>query len=203
MSESITTDDDFTRSAGRQLAIYALIAVGGVAALMWALSIAASFTSSGAQTTGAVDAATQSITIAFTEEPPQLDSTLATDQSSGMVLAHVMEGLLRYDTHNEIAPGVAERWEITPEGATFWLRPDARWSDGAPVTAHDFEFAWKLALDPKRASEYAFIFYPIRNAEAANRGDVPLAEVGVRACGSSRTGRRRRTTRACPRCRAT
>ena len=70
-------------------------------------------------------------------------------------------------------PGVAERWEIRDNGATFWIREEAKWSDGEPVTAHDFEFAWKRVLDPETAAEYAFILYPIKNAEAVNQGDLP------------------------------
>ena len=92
-----------------------------------------------------------------------------------------MEGLIAYDNNDQLAPGVAERWEINDDGATFWIREEAKWSDGQPVTAHDFEFAWRRVLDPATASEYAFILYPIKNAEAVNRGDLPKEMIGVRA----------------------
>lgn len=121
--------------------------------------------------------------IAMGEEPPQLDSTRATDQVSIFVLGHVMEGLTRYGRGGEIVPGVAERWELRERGATFHLRPDALWADGKPVTAHDFVFAWRTAVDPKTASEYAFILYPVRNAEAIASGRLPPAALGVRAAG--------------------
>ncbi len=129
----------------------------------------------------AVDFDSQSITIALAQEPPQLNSMKATDQVSVLVLGHVMEGLTRYDRRGNIIPGVAEKWELTDEVATFWLRKDALWSDGVPVTAHDFVFAWRNALDPKTASEYSFILYPIRNAEAINKGELPATELGVTA----------------------
>ncbi|MEC8428042.1 MAG: peptide ABC transporter substrate-binding protein, partial [Pseudomonadota bacterium] len=74
-----------------------------------------------------------------------------------------------------------ERWELREDGATFWLREDARWSNGKPVTAHDFVFAWRKVVDPANASEYAFILYPITNAQAINEGELPLSELGVRA----------------------
>ncbi len=119
--------------------------------------------------------------LAMAEEPPQLDSTRATDQVSNFVLGHVMEGLTRYGKSGEIVPGVAERWELGERRAVFHLRADARWADGKPVTAHDFVFAWRTAVDPKTASEYAFILYPVKNAEAVNAGKLPTSALGVRA----------------------
>ncbi len=115
------------------------------------------------------------------EEPPQLDSTRATDQVSNWVLGHVMEGLTRYGRGGEIVPGVAQSWELGETRATFHLRPDARWSDGSPVTAQDFVFGWRTAVDPKTASEYAFILYPVKHAEAISQGKLPVSALGVRA----------------------
>ena len=130
---------------------------------------------------GAVDAAAGTITVALQYEPPQLDSTQTTDGTSMFVLGHVMEGLLRYGPHNRLVPGVAKSWEITRDHAVFHLRADARWSDGGPVTAQDFVFAWRKAVDPATASQYAFIMYPINNAEAINKGKLPVTALGVRA----------------------
>jgi oligopeptide transport system substrate-binding protein len=119
--------------------------------------------------------------LAFSEDPPQLDSTRSTDQVSIRVLGWVMEGLTRYGRSGEIVPGVAERWELGERRAVFHLREGARWADGKPVTAHDFVFAWRTAVDPKTASEYAFILYPVKNAEAVSAGKLPPAALGVRA----------------------
>ncbi len=157
--------------------LFALAALVGVGLLMLGLSWA-SGTGGGGK---GVDAATGTVTLVLSTEPPQLDSTLTTDTISGMVLGHVMEGLLRPDQNNELAGGAAERWEITDTGATFWLRPNARWSDGKPVTAHDFVFAWRRAVDPATASGYASILFGIRNAEAINKGQLPLTALGVKA----------------------
>ena len=126
-----------------------------------------------------VDYDSQTITIALAQEPPQLNSMKATDTVSIMVLGHVMEGLVRYDRRGNVVPGVAERWELNDKGATFWLRKDALWSDGQPVTAHDFVFAWQNALRPVTASEYAFILYPIKNAEAINTGQMEPETLGA------------------------
>jgi oligopeptide transport system substrate-binding protein len=100
---------------------------------------------------------------------------------SGFVLGHVMEGLLRYDEHNRLVAGVAQHWDIEPDGAVFTLRDDARWSDGEPVTAHDFVFAWRKALDPATASQYAFILFALENGEAINNGELPPESLGAEA----------------------
>ena len=153
------------------------LAVGGVAALgalLWAL---AQWNEGGAG--DAVDAATGTVTLALSEEPPQLDSTRGTDSVSFRILGHVMEGLLRYNADNELVGGMAQSWEIGDLAATFRLRPDARWSDGTPVTAHDFVFSWRKVVDPTNASQYAFILYGIENAEAINRGELPVDALGA------------------------
>lgn len=169
-------------SAGRQLLLIALGSILGIGLLMVGLSWASSL-AGGTRAGKGVDPATGTVTLALADEPPQMDSSRSTDGISGMVLGHVMEGLIRNDAQGHPAPGVAERWEITDTGATFWLRADARWSDGKPVTAHDFVFAWRTAVDPKTASEYAAIFFPIRNAEAISKGKAPVSSLGVQALG--------------------
>ena len=182
MSGSRNDQDGFNRSAGRQLLLIAVASVVGIALLMLGLSWASSLVG-GARIGKGIDAKTGTVTLALADEPPQLDSTRSTDGLSNMVLGHVTEGLIRNGEGGELAPGVAERWEITETGATFWLRPDARWSDGKPVTAHDFVFAWRKTVDPKTASEYATIFFGIKNAEAINKGLMPLTSLGVQALG--------------------
>jgi len=182
MSEVITdSGDSFTRAAGRQLFLLALFGIVGFIALAVLLGWLSKVTSGGDTLSEAVDPVTRTITLAIGSEPPQLDSTRATDQVSGFVLGHVMESLLRRGHGTKLLPGVAERWDITNTGATFWLRDTARWSDGKPVTAHDFVFAWRKIVDPANASEYAFFLYPLKNAEAITRGDMPIESLGVRA----------------------
>jgi oligopeptide transport system substrate-binding protein len=172
-----------SRAAIRQLILLGAVAVVGFIALMGALAWASSLTGGGAAARGADDVEARTITLALAQEPPQLDSTRATDQVSFFILGHTTEGLLRYDASNRLVAGVAERWDIRPDGATFWLRDNARWSDGQPVTAHDFVFAWRKVVDPANASEYAFIMYYLKNAEAINSGKMPPERLGVRAAG--------------------
>jgi oligopeptide transport system substrate-binding protein len=175
--------DPMSRAALRQLAMLAVAGTLGFAVLMVALAWAASLTGGGGAALPAIDAATKTVTTNIRDEPPQLDTTRMTDTYSGMIAGHVMEGLLRYGPRGELAPGVAERWDVRTDGATFWLRQNALWSDGKPVTAHDFVFAWQTAVDPATASQYAFIFYVIKNGEAINRGDLPREALGARAEG--------------------
>ena len=129
----------------------------------------------------AVDVEGNSISILIREEPPQLDSSRATDAVSGMVLGHVMEGLVRMGMDGRIEGAVAKDWEVTPTTATFWLRNDAKWSDGRPVTAADFIFSWQTALKPETGSEYAFLLFAIKNAEAINTGALPPSALGLSA----------------------
>ena len=111
------------------------------------------------------------------DEPPSLDPQLATDTVSFTIIGATYEGLVRQDPNGEIreGSGMAESWEVSEDGLTytFHLR-DAQWSDGKPVTANDFAFAWKRAMDPRTASQYAYIVYPYikgGDAVAAACGD--------------------------------
>jgi oligopeptide transport system substrate-binding protein len=168
-------------TAAKQLLWMGLAAVAAFVALLFLLGWAAARTGGGQVAGNAIDVAGASITLAYPYEPPQLDGTRATDVTSSFVLGHIMEGLLRLDEHGAIVPAVAESWEIGANSATFRLREAAVWSDGKPVTAHDFVFAWRKVVDPATASEYAFIMFAVRNAEAINRGDMPVDRLGVRA----------------------
>ena len=173
--------DPMSRLAVRQVLWLGAVCTVGFIALMAALAWASSVTGGSSVARQAIDFETRTITSALSQEPPQLDSTRSTDQVSFFILGHVMEGLLRYDANDRLVPGVAKRWDIRSDGATFWLREDARWSDGRPVTAHDFVFAWRKVVDPANASEYAFILYYLKNAEAVNSMEMPVDRLGVRA----------------------
>jgi oligopeptide transport system substrate-binding protein len=132
-------------------------------------------------TTG-VDFQRKAISFNFLDEPKTLDSQKATDEISIMVQTHTSEGLTRMDPKNNPMPGIAESWVMkSPTEYIFKLRPQAVWMDGKPVTAHDFIYGWKRALDPKTASEYASILYPLKNARDINAGKKPLDDLGVKA----------------------
>jgi oligopeptide transport system substrate-binding protein len=181
MTEINTGSDSLSRAAIKQIVWLTAAAIVGFVALMAVLSWASNLTGGGAETLPAVDYKKGAITLILGDEPPQMDTTRSTDQISFFILGHVTEGLIRYDEKNRLVPGVAERWEIRADGATFWLRENALWSDGKPVTAHDFVFAWQTVVDPRTASQYAFITYSVKNAEAINTGKMSRDKLGVRA----------------------
>ena len=118
-------------------------------------------------------------------EPPSLDPQISTDMISGWILNNIYEGLVRVDKDGKIkqGSGLAESWKVNEDKTvyTFTLR-DAQWSDGTPITAGDFEYTWKRALDPQVASQYADLFYHIKGGEDFNKGKTPDAsQVGVKA----------------------
>ena len=180
-SKSTSNSNTHSNSLSRQLGLYFVLAIVFVAGLLLALNQLAGLMGTATQEAQAVDFANNSISAVLREEPPQLDSSKATDSTSGLVLGHIMEGLLRMDLQDRLSPAIAERWEVTPTHATFWLRKDAKWSDGKPISAADFIFAWQLALKPETGSEYASLLYPIENAEAINTGKLPASALGVSA----------------------
>jgi len=116
-------------------------------------------------------------------EPVNLDTAKYIDDSSVKIINNVMEGLMRLDADNRPQPAIAADFpEISPDRKTYVFKlREAYWSDGEPVTAHDFEYAWKRALNPQTKNKYAYIFYPILNAEEYHTGKVKAGSVGVQA----------------------
>ena len=126
-------------------------------------------------------AAQQVIRLAVQADPRTLDPTRNGDLIAGLVIHHCFEGLLR-DREGTLVPGIAESWEISQDGKTytFHLR-DAKWTDGKPVTAGDFEYSWKRVLDPEVGAGYAYIFYCIKGAEDRYKGNAKPEDIGVTA----------------------
>jgi len=117
-------------------------------------------------------------------EPESLDPAIITAQADGRIVTSLFEGLTARNEKGEIIPGVAESWEISPDGKTytFHLRKNAKWSNGDPVKAPDFVYSWKRALLPETASKYSSQLYFIRNAEEFNTGKIKdFSAVGVKA----------------------
>lgn len=122
---------------------------------------------------------------ALEAEPATLDPAKSTAIPESLIELQIFEGLTRLDAHDQPIPGVAEKWEISPDGmkCLFYLRSNAKWSNGEPVTAQDFEFAWKRVLSPEVASENAYMLFPIKNAQAYNERQATADQVGVKAIG--------------------
>ena len=117
-------------------------------------------------------------------EPFTLDPNLSDAQWEDTIIGDMMMGLTTEDSKARPVPGMAESWQTSPDGLTwtFHLR-DAQWSDGAPVTAEDFLYAWRRLLDPKMAASYAYFSYIIKNAQPISGGHMPASALGARALG--------------------
>ena len=118
-------------------------------------------------------------------EPQSLDPHKATAVADGKIISTLLEGLVRPDPRDEskVLPGAAEHWEHDAEAREwiFRLRRDNTWSDGTPLTAHDFEYAYQRLLHPQFGGKYAEMLYPLQQAEAYNHGSARWEDVGVKA----------------------
>jgi oligopeptide transport system substrate-binding protein len=120
-------------------------------------------------------------------EPPSLDPGRATDVTSANVLNALMDPLVKLGSDLEPTPSVAERWEVSDDGltVTFHLRSDAKWTNGDPLTAEDFEYSWKRTVSPELAADYAYQFYGIKGVQeyngCAKNCDALRDKVGVTA----------------------
>ena len=116
--------------------------------------------------------------------PLTLDPGLVGDVGSGAIIDQLFSGLVELTPDLDVVPEVARTWEVLEGGQkyVFHLRDDVHWSDGTPLTAGDFEFAWKRALDPELGSRSASLLYVIKGARAYHHGHVSTPQdVGVRA----------------------
>lgn len=116
-------------------------------------------------------------------EPGSLDPGLATGTHDSWILQHIFEGLMKYNEKGEVVPAMAESYDVSDDGITytFHLKDGVKWSNGDPVTAGDFEFAWKRVLDPELASEYSYQLYYLKGGEEYNTGKGTVDDVGVKA----------------------
>jgi oligopeptide transport system substrate-binding protein len=117
-------------------------------------------------------------------EPETLDNALSTGDHDDNIIGDLMVGLVTEDRQARPVPGMATEWTTSPDGLTwrFKLR-EAVWSDGVPVTAEDFVFAWRRLVDPATAAPYAYYIYLIKNAQAINSGKMPGSTLGITAVG--------------------
>ncbi len=116
-------------------------------------------------------------------DPATLDPHKTSTVAESRLLRDLFEGLVAEDANGEIIPGSAQSWEISDDGLTytFHMREDARWSNGDPVTAGDFVFAFQRIMNPATAAGYASVLFPILNAEAVTKGELSAEDLGVAA----------------------
>ncbi|PGZ07042.1 peptide ABC transporter substrate-binding protein [Bacillus cereus] len=116
-------------------------------------------------------------------EIPSMDASLASDSASSTALNNTMEGLYRTGKDQKRMPGVAEDVQKLDDGKKyiFKLRKDAKWSNGEPVTAKDFVYSWKRAVNPDTKATYSYIMFDIKNAEKIHKRELPADQLGVKA----------------------
>ncbi|AYG66914.1 MULTISPECIES: peptide ABC transporter substrate-binding protein [unclassified Rhizobium] len=117
-------------------------------------------------------------------DPTSLDPQKISGDWENRIDGDIFEGLVTEDPKDNPIPGQAESWTISPDQKvyTFKLRDGIKWSDGHPVTAQDFVFAFQRLMDPKTAAQYAYLQYTIKNAEKINKGEIKdPTQLGVKA----------------------
>lgn len=116
-------------------------------------------------------------------EPNSLDPHIAQGNTAGAVLYDLNVGLTTLDGKSRVIPGAAESWTISPDGLTytFRLRPNLKWSDGSPLVAEDFAWSARRLVTPATAARFASFYYPVKNARAIVRGQLPPEQLGVEA----------------------
>ena len=117
-------------------------------------------------------------------EPDSLDWAKATDSYSFDVISNIMVGLTKYNNKLQSKPSIAKSWTVSKDQKTytFFIDENAKWSDGRPVLADDFVFAWQHLLNPTTAAPYAYLMYPVKNAQLFNTGKIQdPTKIGVKA----------------------
>lgn len=163
---------------------YGLVAVCGV--VLAGCTTGGTNSSSNDTATSGDSNAEQVFNVVVSQEMPSADLSLATDTISFSALNNVYEGLYRLDADSTPQPaGAAEAAEVSEDGLTYKikLREDAKWSNGDPVTAADYVYGWQRTVKPETASEYAYLFSPVKNADAITAGDTDPSELGIKAVG--------------------
>ncbi|WP_294405938.1 peptide ABC transporter substrate-binding protein [uncultured Clostridium sp.] len=139
--------------------------------------------SSGNGSSSSAAANAQELTFNLGTDIKTLDPALNQAVDSSILLANMFEGLYKLDENQKAVPGIAESCDVSEDGTvyTFHLRSDAKWTNGNPVTAGDFEYAWKRVMNPDTAAEYAYQMEYIKGAKEYTSGTGSVDEVGVKA----------------------
>lgn len=136
------------------------------------------------ETTQAVDNSKKVLNVASDIELSSMDTGVATDGYSFDAIAAVIEGLYQLDADGNPIPGMAESTEVSEDGKTYIFKlRDAKWSDGSPVKAQDFVFAWRRLANPATASEYSYMLdvAGVKNAAEIAKGEKGIEELGISA----------------------
>lgn len=166
--------------------VVGLVGCGGSGSTSTTAAAGESSAESTAAESGSAAASGDDLNVMLETPVQSLDPQQATDGTSFEVIADYTDGLMQMDSDGQAVPAIAESYELLDDGLTytFHLRTDAKWSNGTPVTAADFVFAWQRAVDPAVASEYAYMLSDIgqvKNAAEIIAGEKDKSELGVTA----------------------
>ncbi len=114
-------------------------------------------------------------------EPVTLDPQIANDSAARLIIMNIFEGLVRLDKNDDIIPGAAQSWDISTDKMryTFHLRDGLKWNDGTSLKAEDFVYGFQRTFVPSTMSDTADTLYCIKNAEAVNKGEMAVEELGI------------------------
>ena len=117
------------------------------------------------------------------EDARTIDSALDQDSTSTRIVFDLFSGLTSFDQSNKTIPGLAEKWDVSPDGKTytFHLRSGLKFSDGSPITAEDVVFSWQRIADPKVGSPYNMLASNIVNGQAIIDSKMPATQLGIKA----------------------
>ncbi|MFC6274359.1 peptide ABC transporter substrate-binding protein [Levilactobacillus tangyuanensis] len=152
----------------------------GTVALFSAVFLAACGSSSSSS-----DSSKQTLNWMENSALPSMDTSTATDVVSGETTNNTGEGLLRFGKNSKTLPGVAKSYSKSKDGKTYTFNlRKSKWSNGKPVTAKDFVFAWQRTVNPKTASQYAYMYAQVKNANAIIAKKKPVSSLGIKAEGN-------------------
>ncbi len=123
----------------------------------------------------------QVLVFAMDYDPPSIDPQKNYAGFGEMIASNLHVGLVKTNERMEPEPAVAKSWDISPDGLTytFYLREDSKWSDGTPLNAHDFYYAWQRLLKPETNSKYVTMMFAVENAEDVFKGEKAPEALGV------------------------
>lgn len=122
----------------------------------------------------------QILTLNMHTEPPSLDPGQSSDSTSSFILSMLFDGLVSMGSDDTIQPAVAEEYSISDDRLTYTFKlRDSKWSNGMPVTSHDFEYAWRRTLDPEFPGDFAYHLYFIKGAKEARENHGSLDNIGI------------------------
>lgn len=110
-----------------------------------------------------------------------MDTTQNTDKNTFTMVQHLFEGLVRFDKDTQVVPGIAESYDVSPDGLTytFKIRPEAKWSDRRSITSKDFAYAWKRLVNPKTQGPNAYLLDSVKKSSEIRTGKAKIEEIGL------------------------